>query len=77
MRMMLVAAVAALALGFTVKDMTTQSGEGPEAAWEARAAEVDTYLSDNPLTGDTHEKLTAAGKDLKDWLLTRVQQKSQ
>ena len=68
---LIVAAVAALVIGFTAKDLTTSSGPGPEAAWEARAAEVDGYLA-NAAPGDTHEKLTDTGQQITDWLLNRV-----
>ena len=66
-----IAAVAALVIGFTAKDLTTSSGPGPEAAWEARAAEVDGYLA-NATTGNAHEKLTDTGEQITDWLLNRV-----
>ena len=66
-----IAAVAALVIGFTAKDLTTSSGPGPEEAWEARAAEVDDYIA-NAATGDTHEKLTDTGAQITDWLLNRV-----
>ncbi len=69
-----IAAVAALVIGFTVRDMSTASGPSPEAAWEARIAEVDTYLSANEATGDAHEKLSDTGAQIKDWLLNRVDQ---
>lgn len=69
-----IAAVAALVIGFTVRDLSASSGPGPEAAWEARVAEVDTYLAANPATGDAHEKLTDTGVQIKDWLLNRVNQ---
>ena len=49
-----IAVVAALVIGFTVRDMSTASGPGPEAAWEARIAEVDTYLAANAATSDAH-----------------------
>ncbi len=71
-----IAAVAALVIGLTARDLTTPSGPGPADAWEARAAEVDTYLGDNAATGDAHEKLTEAGEQIKDWLLERADQKS-
>ncbi len=65
-----IAAVAALVIGFTAKDLTT-SGPGPEAGWEARAAEVDAQLI-NAATSDAHEKLTETGVQITDWLLNRV-----
>ena len=71
------AAVVALVIGLTARDLTITSGEGPEAAWEARAAEVDTYLGDNAATGDAHEKLTEAGERIKDWLLEHADRKTQ
>ncbi len=70
---LIIAAVAALVIGFTVRDQTTSSGPGAEAAWEARAAEVDDYLA-NAVTGDTQEKLSETGEQIKDWLLDRVNQ---
>ncbi len=69
-----IAAVAALVIGFTVRDMSTSSGPSPEAAWEARIAEVDTYLSANAATSDAHEQLTDTGVQITDWLLNRVDQ---
>ena len=69
-----IAAVAALVIGFTVRDMSTASGPSPEAAWEARIAEVDTYLAANMATSDAHGQLTATGMQIKDWLLNRVDQ---
>ncbi len=69
-----IAAVAALVIGFTVRDMSAASGPSPEAAWEARIAEVDTYLSANAATSDAHEQLTDTGVQIKDWLLNRVDQ---
>lgn len=68
-----IAAVAALVIGLTVKDLTTSSGPGPEAAWETRAAEVDSHLID-PATSDAHEQLTETGEQIKDWLLDHVDQ---
>ncbi len=68
-----IAVVAALVIGITVNDLTTSSGPGPEAAWEARAAEVDSHLI-APATGDANEKLTETGVQIKDWLLERVDQ---
>ena len=73
---LIIAAVAALVIGFTVRDVTTTSGPGPEAAWEARAAEIDTYLSADGATGDAHEKLSETGQQIKNWLLNRVDQQS-
>ncbi len=69
-----IAAVAALVIGFTVRDMSAASGPSPEAAWEARIAEVDTYLSANAATSDAHGQLTDTGEQIKDWLLNRVDQ---
>jgi len=69
---LIIAAVAALVIGFTVRDQTS-SGPGAEAAWEARAAEVDAYL-DSAATGDTQEKLSETGEQIKDWLLEHVKQ---
>ncbi len=66
-----IAAVAALVIGFTAKDLTTSSGPGPEAAWEARAAEVDAHLI-NAAASDAHEKLTDTGEQITDWLLESV-----
>ena len=66
------AAVAALVIGLTVRDLSTPSGPSPEAAWEARVAEVDTYLAANPATGEAQEKLSDTGVEIKDWLLNRV-----
>ncbi len=70
---LIIAAVAALAIGITVKDLTTSSGPGPEAAWEARAAEVDVHLVD-AAASDAQEQLTETGEQIKDWLLERVDQ---
>ncbi len=70
---LIIAAVAALAIGLTVKDMTTSSGPGPEAAWEARAAEVDGHLI-NAAASDAGERLTETGGQIKDWLLDRADQ---
>ena len=70
---LIIAAVAALAIGFTVKDQTTSSGPGAEAAWEARAAEVDAYL-ESAAAGDPQEQLTEAGEQIKDWLLEHVKE---
>ncbi len=72
-----IVAVAALVIGFTVKDLTASSGPGPEAAWEARAAEVDAYLPASAVTVDAREKLTDTGAQIKDWLLERVEPKMQ
>ena len=69
-----IAAVVALVIGFTVSDMSASSGPGPEAAWEARVAEVDTYLRADPATSDAHETLTDTGGQIKDWLMIRVDQ---
>ena len=69
-----IAAVVALVIGFTVSDMSASSGPGPEAAWEARIAEVDTYLAANTATSDAHGQLTDTGEQIKDWLLIRVDQ---
>ena len=66
-----IAAVAALVIGFTVRDLATSPG--PEAAWEARAAELDAHLI-NAATSDAHEKLTETGEQIKDWLLDRADQ---
>lgn len=71
---LVVAAVVALAIGFTVRDATVSSGPGPEAAWEARAAEVDTYFTESVASGDAQEKLSETGEQIKDWLLNRVDQ---
>lgn len=68
-----IAAVVALVIGFTVRDMTTTEGASPEEGWEARAAEVDTYLAESI---DTGESLTDTGEQIKDWLLNRVDQKN-
>ena len=68
-----IAAVAALVIGFTVKDMTTTEGASLEEGWEARATEVDTYLAENIGRG---ESLSETGEQIKDWLLERVDQKS-
>ena len=68
---LIIAAVAALVIGITVKDVTTSSGPGPEAAWEARATEVDGHLID-AATSDTQEQLTETGEQIKDWLLDRA-----
>ena len=70
-----IAAVAALVIGLTVKDLTTSSGPGPEAAWEARAAKVDTHLI-NAATSDAHGKISETSEQIKDWLLERADQKS-
>ena len=67
---LIIAAVAALVIGFTVKDQTTSSGPGAEAAWEARVAEVDDLAS--AATGNTQEKLSETGEQIKDWLLDSV-----
>ena len=66
-----IAAVAALVIGFTAKDLTTSSGPGPEAAWEARAAEVDARLI-SAAASDAHETLTDTGGQITDWLLESV-----
>jgi len=71
---LIIAAVAALVIGLTVKDLTTSSGPGPAGAWEARAAEVDTHLIE-AATADAHEQLAETGDQIKDWLLERVDQK--
>lgn len=71
---LVVAAVAALVIGFTVRDMTSTSGPGPEEAWAARADEVETYLSVTDQTGDAHGTLSETGAEIKDWLLERVSQ---
>ena len=68
-----IAAVVALVIGFTVSDMSASSGPGPEAAWETRVAEVDTYLSAESAS-DAHETLTDTGGQIKDWLMFRVDQ---
>ncbi len=70
---LIIAAVAALVIGLTVKDVTTSSGPGPEAAWEARAAEVDGHLI-NAAASDAGEQLTETGGQIKDWLLDRADQ---
>ena len=70
---LIVAAVVALVIGITVNDLTTSSGPGPEAAWEARAAEVDVHLVDAAAT-DAQEQLSETGEQIKDWLLERVDQ---
>ena len=70
---LIIAAVVALVIGITVNDLTTSSGPGPEAAWEARAAEVDAHLIDAATT-DAQEQLTETGEQFKDWLLGRADQ---
>jgi hypothetical protein len=75
MRTMIVGAVLALALGFTVKDMGTSEGSGsPDAAWESRAAEANDFLSNNAVTGDGSERLAEGGEWLKEFLLEHVGQ---
>lgn len=69
---LIVAAAIALAIGVTAKDLSTTSDAAPQDAWEARAAEVDTYVAENIATGDAHDKLTETGEQIKDWLLDRV-----
>ena len=68
-----IAAVAALVIGFTVRDATTTAGPGPEAAWEARAAEVDSYLNSAAIA-EPHETFTDTGEQITDWILRRVDQ---
>jgi hypothetical protein len=61
MRILVLAAVAALALGVTVKDMSTSSGAGPEDAWAERAEGV--------VSDDTQVQLTEKGEQAKQWLI--------
>ncbi len=69
-----IAAVAALVIGFTVRDLTTASSPGPEAAWEEHVTEVGSYISDAAVAGDAHERLSETGSQIKDWLLDSVGQ---
>lgn len=71
MRILIVAAVAALALGFTIKDLGTSSGNSPEENWENRAEDAGAYLRENPI-GNTQEELGETGTWLKDWLLAHA-----
>jgi hypothetical protein len=73
MRIMIVGAVLALALGFTVKDMGTSEGSAsPNAAWEARAENANEFFAKNAVTGDGSERLSEGGEWLKEWLLEHV-----
>jgi hypothetical protein len=57
MRVLAVAVVLALALGFTAKDMTTGSAASPSEAWETRATEFDAQMG-----------VSETGAEVRSWL---------
>lgn len=63
MRALVIGVVLALALGFTIKDMSGGSGASPTQAWEERATSFDQSTS-----------LSETGADIREWLIEQMQQ---
>jgi hypothetical protein len=75
MRILIVGAVIALALGFTAKDIGKSEGSSsPDAAWQGRAEDANNFLASNAVTGDGSQRLADGGEWLKEWLLRHVHQ---
>lgn len=69
MRTLIVAAVIALALGITAKDMSSSSGESPDQAWQGRA--------DSVVGEQTQTRLSETGAEMREWLFAQMQDRAQ
>jgi len=69
MRTLIIAAVITLALGVTVEDMSSSSGETPDQAWENRA---------NSVVGEqTQARLSETGAEMREWLFAKMQEQAE